>query len=323
MDATADRFDFAPPHGRRWRGPLVLALVIHGLLVIALTWGITWNQNPQVVAEAELWSALPQVAAPRANEPDEPPPPEVAKPAPPAPEPEVAPPAPPVPQRSQADIALEKKKKEAEQRRREEELQRQRDLEAKKKAELKKQEELKKQREADALAEKKKRDKTAQDKVAKEKADKDKAAKDKALAEQKKKDEALRKAEDARRDAQLEADRKKNLARMMGMAGASGGSTAQGNAAKSSGPSASYAGKVQAAIKANYTAPEEFPAGLEVVAEISVLPDGTITGHTLSKRSGNDKFDKTVSRAIELTRRIPKDENGSIPDRVFVITFKP
>lgn len=297
MDATADRFDFAPPHGRRWRGPLVLALVIHGLLVIALTWGITWNQNPQVVAEAELWSALPKVAAPRANEPDEPPPPEVATPAPPAPEPEVTPPAPPVPQRSQADIALEKKKKEAEQRRREEELQRQREAEAQKKAELKKQDALKKAREAE-LAKQKERDK----------ATKDKAAKDK--------------AEDARRDAQLEADRKKNLERMMGLAGASGGVTAKGKDLQSSGPSAGYAGKLVARIKPNIVFTDSAPGNPRAEVEVRALPDGTITGRKLLKSSGNSAWDDAVLRAIDRAGTLPKDENGKVPSTL-VLGFRP
>lgn len=298
MEATADRFDFAPPSGRRWRGPLGLALVIHGLLVIALTWGISWRDNPEVVAEAELWSALPKVAAPRANEPDEPPPPEVSKPAQ---EPEVTPP-PPVPQRSQADIALEKKKKEAE---------------AKKKAELKKQEELKKQREAEALAEKKKKEKAAQDKAAKQKADKDKA-----LAEQKKKDDAQRKAEDARRDAQLEADRKKNLERMMGLAGASGGATAQGKDLQSSGPSASYGGKLVARIKPNIVFPDVAPGNPRAEVEVRSLPDGTIVGRKLLKSSGNGAWDDAVLRAIDRTATLPKDENGKVPG-VLVLGFRP
>ena len=55
-----------PPDDSRWGGPMVLALVAHALLAAALTWGIGWNrtQTP-VVAEAELWSRLPQSAAPK------------------------------------------------------------------------------------------------------------------------------------------------------------------------------------------------------------------------------------------------------------------
>jgi colicin import membrane protein len=50
-----------PPVERRWIGPLLLALVAHALLVAGLTWGISWNKDTpvHVVAQAELWSALP------------------------------------------------------------------------------------------------------------------------------------------------------------------------------------------------------------------------------------------------------------------------
>lgn len=304
MEATADSFDFSPPPGRRWRGPAVLALFIHGLLVIALTWGITWNDNPQVVAEAELWSALPLVAAPRANEPDTPPPPApVEKPAPPAPEPAVTPP--PVQQKAQADIALQKKK-EAEQRRREEEQERQREAEAKKKAELKKQEALKKQREVEQAKQK----------------ERDKAAKEKTLAEQKKKDDAQRKAEEARRDAQLEADRKKNLERMMGLAGASGGSTAKGKDLQSSGPSASYGGKLVARIKPNIVFTDMVPGNPRAEVEVRALADGTIVGRKLLKSSGHAGWDDAVLRAIDRTATLPKDENGKVPGTL-VLGFKP
>ncbi|MGY8904983.1 MAG: TonB C-terminal domain-containing protein [Burkholderiales bacterium] len=105
MPALADRFEFMPPQ----QGGLVrgfgLALLAHGLLVAALTWGINWKSQPQtVLAEAELWSSLPQQAAPK---PVELPP---AAPAPviaPAP---VTPPAPAPPALREAEIALERAK---------------------------------------------------------------------------------------------------------------------------------------------------------------------------------------------------------------------
>jgi colicin import membrane protein len=42
-----------------------MALVIHALLLVALTWGINWNSDNSVGVEAELWSAMPQLAAPK------------------------------------------------------------------------------------------------------------------------------------------------------------------------------------------------------------------------------------------------------------------
>jgi colicin import membrane protein len=76
------------PPGGMGRGAL-LALGVHGLLVVALAVGVSWrSQTPQTFS-AELWSATPQVAAPRAVDSTPAPPP------PPAPTPRVATPAPP------------------------------------------------------------------------------------------------------------------------------------------------------------------------------------------------------------------------------------
>jgi hypothetical protein len=74
-----------PPVERRWIGPLLLALVAHALLVAGLTWGISWNKDTpvHVVAQAELWSALPKLAAPREVDEAPAPPTEAESPAPP------------------------------------------------------------------------------------------------------------------------------------------------------------------------------------------------------------------------------------------------
>jgi colicin import membrane protein len=103
----------APPRQDHWLGPIGLALLAHGLLVAALTWGVGWKQDaPTPVFEAELWSRLPVQAAPPAEAPP---------PAPPTPAPEVRPeprPAPPPPGPSEAQIATQRaqQKKEQEQR---------------------------------------------------------------------------------------------------------------------------------------------------------------------------------------------------------------
>jgi colicin import membrane protein len=61
------------------------ALLAHLLLAGALTWGVSWNrQAPVTTVEAELWSALPQQAAPKLQEVPQPPPaPPVVTPEPP------------------------------------------------------------------------------------------------------------------------------------------------------------------------------------------------------------------------------------------------
>jgi len=114
---------------------LALALLVHGLLLLALTWGVSWQHDtPRLDVQAELWASVPQhTAAPAQSEP---PPPVVAprsappkvdipiaqekpKPArrtekplppppkPPPPKPAPPKPAPPKPQRVPDDARLE------------------------------------------------------------------------------------------------------------------------------------------------------------------------------------------------------------------------
>tara|TARA_B100001250_G_scaffold386257_1_gene382622 strand:+ start:580 stop:1431 length:852 start_codon:yes stop_codon:yes gene_type:complete len=94
-----------------------LALLVHGLLLAALTWGVSWRRSDTSLSvEAELWAAVPQQAAPKLVEPE--PQPEQPAPPPPAP-PKAADPGP-----SEAEIALQRErereaKEKAEQERRE------------------------------------------------------------------------------------------------------------------------------------------------------------------------------------------------------------
>lgn len=99
---TASRFEFNNPAPRQ--GLLRaygLALLIHGLLLAALTWGVNWRRSDTSLSvEAELWSAVPQQAAPPLVEPEPTP-----EPAPPPPPPKVE-----EPRQSEADIALAREK---------------------------------------------------------------------------------------------------------------------------------------------------------------------------------------------------------------------
>lgn len=130
MHAAADRLEFAPPALPGVVRALLLALLAHGLLVAALTWGVHWKREAQVItAEAELWAAVPVEAAPRLQEPlPDPVQPEKHEPdiqAPPPSIPVVAPP--------KVDIALEQEKL------KQDTLQRQKALQEKRKAEQLKQ----------------------------------------------------------------------------------------------------------------------------------------------------------------------------------------
>lgn len=165
MHAAADRPEFAPPPPPGLLRAFVLAVLAHLLLVAALMHGLQWQRDAEVaVAEAELWSALPQEAAPREQVAPPAPPPPVVK-APPKPEP---------PQRSEADIALEREKKRQElEKQKQAELEREREEQRRLEAAKKKREEEAQRRreEQERLAEAKKKEeerKRRQEQVAKQ-----------------------------------------------------------------------------------------------------------------------------------------------------------
>ena len=118
--------EFAPPPAPGGGRAMFLALLVHGLLVLALTWGVNWqSQDQDMSVEAELWSSVPQPLAAKGNTPE--PVEEVIEPEP-QPEPPPPPPPPPVKEVTPAkplvdpQIAIDKqKKKEAQDKAREEE----------------------------------------------------------------------------------------------------------------------------------------------------------------------------------------------------------
>jgi colicin import membrane protein len=291
MQVTAEPLDLKPPRPGRWLGPMGLALIAHLLLMGALTWGVRWQSDtPPVTFEAELWSRLPQEAAPRAVEPPPPPPPPPEPEPKPQPKPQPEPkPEPTPPAVKQADIATaQAKKKQLEEDRREAEEQKAKQVAKKeaeekaRKAEKQKAEELQKKTEARKLAEQQKLD---QDRK-----------------------EAKRREEQA-----AEKRYKENVARMMGQAGASGGPEARGSAQRSSGPSSSYGAKVAAKIRPNIIPTRDYPSDLETVIYLRLLPDGTIASRRISQSSGNAAWDDEALRAIDRTRTVPRDTDGSVP----------
>jgi len=278
-----DPFMPRPPAGR---GPaLGLALFAHALLIAALAFGVNWRSSEPVTMAAELWSAVPQAAAPRAVEPTPTAPPEVRKPEPVVKRAEpVAPPQ--TPALPDPQIAIEKAKREAAKREKAEREEAERER-------LRAKEALtKKQAAADKL------------KAEKEQAERDKAAKaEKADA------------------ATLAATREANLKRMLGQAGATGGPTDTGTAARSSGPSASYAGRIMARIKPNIVFSDVVDGNPMATVEVKLAPDGTIIAKRLVKGSGVKAWDDAVLRAIERTEILPRDTDGRVPPQ-FQIDFR-
>ncbi len=280
--AREERLNLAPPPQGHWLGPVGLALVAHGLLVLALTWGVGWKQDAEpAVFEAELWSRLPVQAAPRAVEP-----PALSPPPEPRPVVKAEPrPAPPPPGPSEAQIATERAQK--------------------KKAEL----EERREREKEAALKEAALKKAAAEKQAADK---------RALAEKKAADEKReqeRKEADEKRLAQLRADQ---IARMMGQAGASGGPAATGTAQQSSGPSPGYGGRVAARIRPNVVFTETIVGNPRAEVEVRTLPDGTITGRRIVKSSGNADWDEAVLKAIDRTASLPRDTDGRVPSALII-----
>ena len=283
MHSVDDRSDLAPraePGALRAFG---LAMLVHLLLLIALTWGVSWKSKDLSLSfEAELWSALPQEAAPPLEAP--PTPPEPVAPPPPAPPPK----AEAVPD---ADIAIEREKK--------------RLAEEKKKTQAlaEKAEKTKKIEEAKKLAE------------AKAKAAKEAKAEAKKLAAQK---EQL-----AKKEAALEAkQRKENMDRINAQLGATGAADAKGTAQKASGPSASYGGKVRAKVKPNIVFTEDITGNPVAEVEVRTTPGGSITSQRLVKSSGNKAWDEAVLKAIIRTETLPLDTDGRVPTPL-IIEFRP
>ena len=108
----------------------LLALLAHAALVVALAIGVSWRSSPPDAAlSAELWSAVPEVAAPK---PAEPPPQPEPKPVPPKPQPKPEPDPRIEQQRRDAQIAIEKAEREKKRREEQEEKERAEKLKAEK-----------------------------------------------------------------------------------------------------------------------------------------------------------------------------------------------
>jgi len=295
MDAAANRLEFAPPPAPGSLRALGLAVVAHALLVAALTWGVSWKREAiTLTAEAELWSAVPQQAAPRLVEAPPPEPVAAPKPPPPAATPQVA----------DADIVMAREKI-RDKAREKQRLAQEQLLQEQKLAKLEKLAKDKK-----ALEDKKKADlKQAEQKLAELKQ----------AAQATKRKEAQAAQEDAKK---LEAQRQENIKRMAGLAGATGSVGSTGTAQQSSGPSPSYGGRIRARIKPNIVFTEDMAGNPTAEVEVRTSPDGTIVSRKLLKTSGVKSWDEAVLKAIDKTEVLPRDVDGRVPPSL-VISFRP
>ena len=307
---------------------MVLALGAYALLFVALAWGIAWKHDATPASfEVEVWSPEAVRAAPKAEpapepepEPEPEPPKPEPEPEPPKPAPEPPPPPPPPPPKvapagpTEAEIALEKakKKKAAEEALA---LKKAKEKAAKEKAER---EQAAKEK---AAKEKAAQEKARKEQLAQEEAAKAKAAKEKAEREQAEREKA---AEEARQRAAAEQAlkerfRREQMARLSNLAGKAEDT---GTAQKASGPSATYAGKVVAAVRPNIIFPGTVAGNPSAEVEVTTLPTGEILGRKLVRSSGDPDWDTAVLRAIDRTQRLPRDVDGRVPSPM-IIAFRP
>ncbi|MFJ2987958.1 TonB family protein [Collimonas sp. NPDC087041] len=79
---------------------------------------------------------------------------------------------------------------------------------------------------------------------------------------------------------------------------------------------ADWMARVKAMIAANTlyeTSAADRESNSRVVFAVSLLPDGSVSGMTLTKTSGNPEFDEAVRSAIEKSQPYPVDNSGQVP----------
>ncbi len=167
-----------------------------------------------------------------------------------------------------------------------------------------KQEKLKKKQEEDKRE--REREREEKQKLEKKREQEEKAKQAKAEAERQKK---------------LDDARKQNLARLKDMMGENQGSSA-GTAARTAGPSATWAGRVVAQVRPNFIYPDAISGDPAVEVEIKLGPDGTILSRKIVKGSGDSRLDEAVTRAIDKTEKLPRDTDGTVPP-AGTIVFRP
>ena len=294
LDSTLTRQDNLMPQRAGGMGKgTAWALLVHVGLLIALAFGVSWRSQTPAGVSAELWSAVPQIAAPPVVEPKPvPTPPPTPAPVP-APVPKAADP-PPQPAPNEAQIAIEKEN--AERKLREQREQQERERRELERKELERKEQVRKE----------------QERIEREKAEKLAAQKQRELEIKREKEEEARRAK----------QREENLKRILGQAGGTGSPDSPGTAAREAGPSSSYAGRIVARVKPQIFLTDEVPGNPSADVEVRCAPDGTIISQRLVKSSGNKEWDDAVLRALERTGVLPRDTDGRVPPSM-VISFRP
>ena len=147
--------------------------------------------------------------------------------------------------------------------------------------------------------------------------------------------EQLAKAEQAKADtlkakqsqqaaAKQRDDNMKRLNDLMAKAGGSpqGESTSRATAG-GKGSSRTYSAIARAAVIPNVVFTEAFDGNPLAKVEVRLQSDGTIISSRVVQPSGNKNWDNAVLNAVIRTRVMPKDVDGTLPDTILILEFKP
>ena len=271
-----------------------MAVGVHLGLLFALAAATHWRTHSPTVVAAELWSSVPEVAAPVAPPPPPPAPAAAPAPAPVPPPPAVVEPPPP----PKVDIAVEEAKRaERERRAAEAEAERKAKAEAERKAREEAERKAKTERKAKLEAERKRRQ-----------------------------EERRMAAEAAAQQARLAQAREETLRRLMTEAGAAANPDAvaagRGSAARNAAPSAEYTARLAALIRSHTVFTGEVPGNPAAEVEVRAGASGSIIARKLVKSSGHAAWDEAVLRAIDRVGTLPRDSDGRVP-RTLIIAFRP
>jgi colicin import membrane protein len=196
---------------------------------------------------------------------------------------------------------------------------------AQEKARLQKQKQLQQeqqleleQRQKDALKAKKLKD----EKEVREREQREKLARDKKLQLEQQRVETAKQDAETKKLAELRKQQIDRMNRLAGQAVGSGSPESSGTAKQSSGPSASYGGRIQARVRPNITYTESISGNPAAEVEVRTSPDGTIISRKLVKSSGVKSWDAAVLNAIDKTEVLPKDVDGRVPPALTLV-FRP
>jgi colicin import membrane protein len=245
------------------RGPDVaagaLALVVHGVFFLLLVFGVSWQtQHPEPVM-VDLWETLP--------EPLPPAPPVEPLPLPAPVVPELAPPQAP-------DIALEKKKAEAEQQKKFKQA-----LEAERKA----------------LAE-----------TARLEAEQIRKAREQQIAVQKKREALKRLEEEDLQQNMMNEELASESRQIKQLESRVAASKRAAEVARSVGL---YKDMISAKVRGNTRLPDNLKGNPQVKCLVKLLPTGEVLDVRVMQGSGNTAYDDAVERAIRKSSPLPLPED--------------